>query len=268
MSLILPLLEERRVLSTTEVISIAAQLPPDLALIYERLLYLISPHERELVGRLLRLIVASARHLSGDELSILMVITPEHRTVRSLQNDPLTMDTSMILAALGPLARVCDSKISLVHQSLQEYLVNLSSIPAHPLSRDFGVDAQRDTRTLVYACMRYLALDDFNDDLLQREKSSDEDSGSSETSEQSRVDGASTFDLDLSSAAFFQDEENRDAELSLRVASRYKLFDYAAGHWARDFLRCSGAASQECLEAASVICGCDRVRLTNWLCYF
>ena len=56
--------------------------------------------------------------------------------------------------------------------------------------------------------------------------------------------------------------------MSFRAASRYKLFDYAAGHWAHDFLRCSVAASQESLEAASVICGFDRIHLTNWLRYF
>jgi ankyrin repeat protein/nucleoside-triphosphatase THEP1 len=266
-SLVLPLLEDRLVLGPTDIESIAAQLPPDLALIYERLLYLISLPDRELVGRLLRLIVVSARPLSGEELSILMAIAPEQRSVASLQDDRLVMDSRMILAALGPLVRVCDSKISLVHPSLQEYLINLSRIP-HPLSEIFGVDVQRDTSTLVSACIHYLSLEEFGEDLFQREDSSDEDSLLPEVPKQTPGDKASTFAFDLSNDLLFQDEENRDVEFKLQMARRYKLFDYAALHWATDFLRCGGSTYQVGLEAVSVICGYDRVRLTNWLLYF
>jgi ankyrin repeat protein len=265
-SLVLPLLEERFVVAT-DIQSVTDLLPLDLTLAYERLLYLIPSSDRKMVGRLLCLIAVSARPLSGDELSILLAILMGHRTALALQDDQLPMDNRMICAALGPLIRVCGSKISFVHPSLTKYLISLSS-STHSLSTSFGIDVQRDTMELVTACMHYLSLDEFKDDLFQRSESSDDDSPSSDAFEGPVLDEDSLFIFDLYREPMFRDKQEMYLEASIQIAKRYKLFDYASLHWATDFLRCDGSASLEASEVASLLCGYDEARLTNWLRYF
>jgi ankyrin repeat protein len=262
-SLVFPLLEDRLVLRAQDVRSVAAQLPPDLSVIYERLLCLVYPQDRELVGRLLNFIVASGRPLSSDELSILIAIAPQHSSVVSLQDEQLPMDGRMVLTALGPLVRVCEDKVSLIHPSLQNYLIYLSSTPAHPLSSAFGIDMQQATRRLVSACTHYLALDEFNEDLFHQVESSDEHSRRGEADELSQIDKA--FDFDLSDDPLFFDREDHDMAVTIRLASCYKLYDYAAVFWATDFGRCGGSALDKDLEA---ICSSEQPRLANWLRYF
>jgi ankyrin repeat protein/nucleoside-triphosphatase THEP1 len=268
-SLILPLLEERRVLSTADVTSIVAQLPPDLAVTYEKLLDMISPHEQKLVARLLRLIVVSARALTGYELSILMEITPDHHSARSLEEDQLQMDSRMVLLVLGPLVRVSDSKISLIHISLKDYLLDLGKTPSHRLSETFGVDMQRDTRILVSACVYYLGLDEFGGEIFQREILGDNDLLSSDVSQAAEADVTiSTLPFDIFNEPLFHNEQEQDIELGMQVANRYKLFDYAAVHWMRDLFRCDVGVVQDLVDPISVICGSEQIRLTNWLRYF
>ena len=267
-SLVIPLIEERLVLFPTDITSIANQIPTELALIYEGLLHSIPPRDWELVGRLLRMIVVSARLLDASELSILLTIAPEHRLASSFEEDRLLFDTRMIQAALGPLIRIRDSKISLIHQSLQEYLISLSQNPEHPLAAFFGVDLQRDGTTLVSCCMNYLALDEFKEDVFRKDESSTESSPHSATAEQSLTESGSPFTFDLYQEPMFQDERDLYGEATIDIAAQYKLFDYAAVYWASGFLRCNSTASREQREAALVICGSDEVRLANWLRYF
>jgi ankyrin repeat protein len=283
-SIVLPILEERLVLRTIDVISIAHELQPEIYPSFDKLLYSISPYEREVVGQLLRLIVVSGRALSGDELSILIGITPQTKSVALLEEDKLPMDGRMVIARLGPLIRDCNSKISLNYTTMKEYLVHLSSTPKHPLSATFGINLQRDTRTLVSACTQYLALHEFGEDLFQRGAAHVDMVMPSEISDQASTptQEVADFTFSLAGDALFEEEEDWDVKLSMNAAARrYKLFDYAALHWATDFLRCGDVeenvnvevdsalrVAQGGLETVSVVCGRDQTRLTNWLRYF
>ena len=270
-TLVLSLLEERRLLQSSEIEKIAAQLPPNLTSIYEQLLYSIPTNDREVAGRMLRNLVVSARPLDGDEFGILLAIRTENRSLSSLGSQDILFGLDTAQAVLGPLIRISQSRIALVHQSLKDYLVELSCNPANPLAVTFGVDLQRDTLVVASACMRYLAFDNFEQSIFITDDSSDQHCTSSprvDAFEQESNDESSVSAFDLSNDTIFKDESTVEAEMCTILADRYKLFNYAAMHWAIDFARINTAASDEQHQAAIALCISGSDRLANWFRYF
>ena len=263
--LVLPLFEGRRLLPDSDVERLAAELPPDLASVYEKLLYSIPLGDRILAGKMLRVLVSSARPLNGTELGILLFITPETRSTSSFVKEEM-YDLEAAQTLLGPLIRVSESRISLIHQSLKEYLIDLSHDQGNPLASVFGVDVQRDTLLLASACMQYLGLDEFDESIFLLHESSDELSVSSKELESN--DETSVISLNLGNEHIFKEDFVIESETCIATAIRYGLFDYAALHWASHFAQSNIMASLEQHKAAIALSSFGSNRLTNWLRYF
>ena len=265
--LVLSLLEERSVLLSSQISSIAAQIPPNLKSLYDQLLLQIKDDDRPLAAHMLHILIASARPLDGEEVGTLLTITAEHHSISALEGERKEIDNQTVQAALGPLIRVRNSKVYLVHQSLKDYLLNLPNDQGHPLAPDFGVDPRLDALMIGRACMNYLALKDFDVDLSQLEAIGDiSASTSARTSVYIADDNSSTFDL--YEEPLFKESSTIDASACDLIASRYKFFDYAATNWAAHLAEADDASSKEDHEVAALLSIPGSVRLENWLRYF
>ncbi|KAI4130709.1 MAG: hypothetical protein LQ338_001610 [Usnochroma carphineum] len=264
-TLVLQLLEQRRVLSTKkDVMKIVDHLPPDLSSVYQHLLLSIPEDDRALASRILRTVLASSRPLTVEEIGIILSLEPGTEPTSPDAEASLSIDDRNVQAALGPLIRVSQSKVELVHQSPKEYLIHLNSDSKNPLAAVFGFDIQRDTQSLVSACWRYLSLDEFQDDIFAAYDF--EESTVPVTSPVSSATSQSSFNL--YDEPMFKDRSILESDACGRIAARHKLFDYAAMYWALDFSRCESVSSPAQQRTAQGLCAKDQWRTSNWFRYF
>ncbi|PVH89215.1 hypothetical protein DL98DRAFT_476718, partial [Cadophora sp. DSE1049] len=172
-TLVLHLLEKSYLASQKDFERIVDELPQDLTATYERFLQGIPAKDQEYASRLLHFIVGSSRPLTLEEMRVLVALD-EQTTLAALENDMQPNIQETIEGALGPLVRIWDSHIYLVHLSLKEFLLNLSEQPDNPLSACFGVHSVRANLLLAEACISYLLLDDFTQDLFSIEEAESE----------------------------------------------------------------------------------------------
>ena len=264
--LVLPSFEARRVLLPSDVETIASQLPLDLASLYRHLLSSIPKDDQAIAAKMLRVLVASDRPLTSDEFGIIMTISPEHMSVSALAAHQLLFDEDSARAALGPLVRVYGSTIELVHLSLKDYLISLSNLPQDKFATTFGVDLIRDKLALFSACSLYLALDEFSQEFLATRASSHENSPADEAEISSS--GSPTYCFDLYDEPMFKDGLVLEEEEWARMTNEYKLFDYAAVHWAKYFSDCNMTASEEDHMAVLALYEAGTTRRTSWFRYF
>ncbi len=264
--LVLPLLEERRVLLLSDIDTIAAMLPSDLTSLYRHLLLLIPKADQAVAARMLRLLVASDRPLTGEEIGIMMTIGPDHRSTSSLATDQLLFNKDSVRAALGPLVRLHGSTIELVHQSLKDYLISLSGQAQDALAATFGSDLIRDKLEIFAVCSMYLSLEEFQQNIQEIVSSRDDYSTTSKPATPSPH--SSTYGFDLYEDPIFKDNSLIDEGTWATITADYKLFDYAALHWATDFSKCSADATVQHHSAALALCKANTAQLTNWFHYF
>ena len=264
--LVLPLLEERRILLLSDVDTISALLPSDLASLYRHLLLSIPEADKAVAARMLRLLVACDRPLTGEEIGIMMTIGPDHRSVSSLTSNQLLFDEASVRAALGPLIRLHGSTIELVHQSLKDYLISLSGQPQDALNVMFGVDLVRDKFEISNICMMYLSLQEFRQNIQSAVSSGDDFSPVSEGATKSLP--SSIYGFDLYEEPMFTDVSLTEDATWATIIVDYKLFDYAALHWANDFSNCGTEATEHHFNSALALCKADTAQLTNWFQYF
>jgi hypothetical protein len=160
---------------------ILAELPQDLQATYERFLRRIQPGKEGFAIKLLRLMIGSYRPLSLDEVNI--IVNMEDATNAGCQNIKEfekqylgTNITADIYKVLGPLVRISESKVYLVHISLKEFLcTSICQLDDRGLSNRFHVDLWDAHLYLASACTAYLMLDDFATDLFATHRSSPRD---------------------------------------------------------------------------------------------
>ena len=269
-SLMLELLERRRLLLPGDLQTIAKRLPPNLAALYEQFLESIPPEDRNVAGKLLRIITISARPLSVEEIMILLEVDMESST----EADQLGFSLDSLEVLLGPLIRVSDSRIYLVHQSLKEYLIDLGNDQINPLAASFGVNLQRESLMITQSCIRYLTSREFGEGSSSGQPS-DKDSPSipihspvSRSFEQSRDDMLDLSAYELQGGSLFKEGSDVEAENFVFLVERHKLFDYAAMHWAAHFAQSSDQVSIELLDAAAALCDPRSDGFGDWFRYY
>lgn len=266
-SLVLHLLEKRFLATQKDFQRIIDELPQTLATTYERFLQDIPEDHQLLASKLLTIIVGSTRSLSLDEMRILIAIEKDHKTVAAVEEDCQPNVRETIEAVLGPLVRIWDSKIYLVHQSLKEYLLNLSNQPRDPFSAIFGADSTRASSLMATKCLYYLSLLDFGKDLFSDDQSSTEQSPiSSEADLESESEFWNPFELE--DVALLKDPAFYEAEKITTIKEQYKLFDYASSHWAGHFAECDLISSQELANRALVLSDTTSLPASNWFRYY
>jgi ankyrin repeat protein len=264
--LVLPLLEDRRILLLSDVDTIAAMLPSDLASLYRHLLLSIPEADQPVAARMLRLLVASDRPLTGGEIGIMMTIGPDHKSMASLATDQLLFNKDSVRAALGPLVRLHRSIIELVHQSLKEHITSLSNGVQDALAITFGIDLIRDELQIFATCSLYLSLEDFQQNIQALVSFRDDSPTTSEAIISSPH--SSTYGFDLYEKPMFKEDPLVDEAAWATITTQYKLFDYATLHWATDFSVCNAAATEQHHSAARALCKANTAQFENWYNYF
>jgi len=270
-SLVLHLLEKNFLATQKNFQRIIDELPQTLTDTYERFLQGIAEENQLLASRLLHIIVGSARPLTLDEMSIIIALEDSHQTAVAVEEDAQPNVREIIEGVLGPLVRFWDSKIYLVHQSLKEYLLSLSNQPANPLSTTFGVDPQRASLLIAKTCVSYLLLDDFGKDLYSDQQSSKlESSNSSENAKavETEADEVIWNPFELEEVELLKDPAEFEVERSATVKFQFKLFDYAALHWANHFLDCGSMSTLDLNEQVWLLSDTTAYPGLNWFRYY
>ena len=268
--LVLKILELELGASKTKFKLIVDQLPKTLAETYERFLYGISAEHQDHARQLLHLVVGSLRPLTLEEMRSLLAIQDHHRTLASLEEDALFNIQIYIERVLGPLVRIWDAQIYLVHQSLKDFLLSLSTQSTHPLSAIFGIDPREASSVLARACVQYLLLDDFENDLYSRHRPSLEESPISERESSTDAGSIEQFwdSMNIGDDTLFNDPAELEAEYCAYIAKQYPLFDYSARYWTKHFLSASPRSIPELQDSVLTLSNTASSHGLNWFRYY
>ncbi|SPO02536.1 uncharacterized protein DNG_05209 [Cephalotrichum gorgonifer] len=273
--MVLASLESSLLASVKEFRDIIARTPPDLETIYLDFLNAIPPDHRDTALHLLRLILASSRPLSLDEINISFTINASHIDTEDVLRDRQIDMAHTLQGILGPLVRVSESKVSLVHLSAKDFLLRTDHVQdgAFPAMR--AINAEDCALQMASACVRYLMLEDLSQDLFTGEDSSNQSSsGPSSPSGASSPVGSFTggfFDeegLDLGADRLFREPGVPDTQTSQLLASKHGFFSYASLHWTEHFALCEASAPVELREAAKTLLDVSSGACRNWLYFY
>jgi len=269
-TLVLHLLEKSFLASQRDFERIVDQLPQSLTTTYEHFLNSISIEYQWLVNRLLHFLVGSFRPLTLEEIRIMIAIQ-DHRTLASIEDDAQPNIQETIEGVLGPLVRIWDSRVYLVHQSLKDFLLNLSSQAKNPLSATYGVDPQKAHLLMAETCVLYLSLDDFKHDLFSKSYSNVADSPISPfpycPEEQSSEQLWGMFDMEED--IIFKEPLAIEAESCASIAAQYSFFEYSAKHWAQHFSSAdSSNMSAELQSSIAILSDATRFPGSNWFRFY
>jgi ankyrin repeat protein len=267
-------LEKSPLASKKDFEQIIDRFPRELEAIYRRFLQHIHDERRDEAAKILRLLVGSSRHLNLVEANFAFTIHDRHRVVEEIKADcqPSMVRTLQVLA--GPFLRVSDSEVSLIHQSVKEFLTDLALRPDDPLAYRYGVDSAKASLSLACSCIWYLLLQDFAVDLFSEDKASVETTPTGSPVSPvlprtgSNMSEAQFDPLRLEEIIIFRDPRTVEAEACASIASRYAFFDYAATHWGEHLSACEESAPDDIQEAVMRLTRKKSLVLTNWLKYF
>lgn len=268
-TLVLYILEESLFASQKDFKLIIDELPKTLTETYERYLQGIPLKYQPLAKKLLHLIVGSSRPLTLQEIRIVIAIDNHHHTLSDVEEDAQPNIQETIEGVLGPLVRIMNSQVYLVHLSLKEYLQDLASQSENSLAVKYGVDSMQANLVLADACASYLQLDDFKEDMFSPEHSNVE----SPVSPIAGLDDSEAFEqiwdpFDLGEDTFIKDPAEFEAEACQTIQTRYSFYDYAARHWAE---HCSISSSLDLLRPQSssrLLYDTASVEGLNWIRYY
>lgn len=177
-TLVLHLLEKSFLASPKDFKRITNQMPQTLTSIYEHFLDAIVKEYQALAAKLLHLLVGSSRPLTLREMRVLIAMQ-DQRSLASIEDDAQPDIQATVEGILGPLVRIWDSRIYLVHQSLKAFLQTLYFQTENPLSAIYGINTHKASLLMAEMCVLYLSLDDFKHDLFLPGEVSSNDSPTS-----------------------------------------------------------------------------------------
>jgi ankyrin repeat protein len=268
-TLVLHLLEESLLASQKDFKRIIDEVPNTLTATYERFLQRIPIEYQTLAIRLLHFLVGSLRPLTLDEVRILIATQRHHGTLAAVEEDAQPNVRETIEGVLGPLVRIWDNRIYLVHQSLKEFLISLSNQTDNPLSATYGVDLRRASLLLAEVCVTYLLLDDFKQDLFSRDQSDSEISPTSPVKVSTDGSVEQSWDpFDLEEDSLFKDPAVLEAEACALIGAKYMFFDYSARHWAEHFSSACSISTFELQESVILLSDASSSRGLNWFRFY
>lgn len=181
--------------------------------------------------RILQIVVASFRPFTMKEINIALAI---HSDDFAIANVKPKLDPSIdyaIRKICGPIVRISDSKVTLVHSTAKSFLLRR---PFHPVSA--GNSWKRslssvDSHTLlVDICTKYLSLEEIkNDSILDTIYPSDGESDDRESQ-----CGSTISDTIRKGDPY--DEERLVLVVDI-YTKRYEFLDYSAKHWTEHYRR-------------------------------
>lgn len=271
--IVLESLENSLLASVKDFGDIIAKTPPDLETMYLSFLNAIPVNHRDTAFQLLKLILASSRPLHLDEINISFTINASHVTTEDILRDRQIDMAHTLQGILGPLVRISESKVSLVHQSAKDFLLQTDYTQyAFPAVRAINMESA--ALHMASACIRYLMLEDFSQDRFTGENSSIESaSGSSRESQASSI-GSFTGGFwgeegqHLDADILFREPGAPDTQTSQLLASKHSFYSYASLHWTEHFALCEASAPVELREAAKTLLDVSSSACRNWLHFY
>ncbi|KAJ6780959.1 hypothetical protein PWT90_06022 [Aphanocladium album] len=268
--IVLSSLDQSLLTAKDDLKGIIDSIPDDLVAIYKRYLSSIAAEHHSTASRFLQLLLGSSRPLHLDELNIAFTINPTHIAVDDISQEMQGAISHTVQGILGPLIRVSEMQVSFVHQTVKEFLLTESVEQlGFPILRT--VTEQSSALYLATACMHYLLLHDFQGDLFMANHS---------PTESLTMTSSSLDELPLGSI-WDDDSDNPGlaglySELGMAfsdetcdsLASTFKLYSYAALHWAEHFAACEEVASVELQDAAKVLLDAKTPWCLNWLKFY
>ncbi len=274
-TLVLHLLEESVLASQKDFKHIIDQLPQTLTITYEHFLHRISIEHQKQATCMLHFLVGSSRPLTLEEMRILMAVhelvdVQSRLSLASIEYCLQFNIQETIEGLLGPLVRIWDSRIYLVHQSLKDYLQSLSHQKENPLSEIYGVDVHKASLFMAKTCVSYLLLDDLKKDLFSRDQSNTEDSQISPVADFTELGSTEQFwdAIDLEECTIFQDPSAFEAEACASIAAKYPLFDYSARYWAEHFSLACSISPPELQDCVAILSDASTVPGSNWFRFY
>ncbi|MCJ1272574.1 hypothetical protein MMC21_000360 [Puttea exsequens] len=266
----LHLLDENLLSAPGDFERIHAELPRDLEDTYKRFLARIQSTHEAFAVDLLRMILASYRPLSLEEINIAITmqdITPSnHGNLGGLQEILRRDMRGDIHKVLGPLVRISESRVYLVHLSLREFLCKtLCRSSNEALAKRYSIDIDLSHKSLASSCIGYLSLSDFAEDWYALSRT-DTDGSSLASSGDPEIDHIDLETLDDNLAIFdlLQDVDEIDAKTCTALGQRYPFFEYSSVYWARHFCQSQENLPSNLQELAWDLCDKGKSRLANW----
>lgn len=271
-TIVLQHLERSLLASEKDFKRIVNEIPRDLGTLYERFLESIPTEHQQLAVKLLHIITGSSRPLTLDEIDIFLTIDDSHRTVSEVEADCQPSVQRTVQGILGPLVRISDSRVYLIHQSAKEFLQELSNQKNSPMSAIYGINGEAADLVLASSCISFFLLDNFMRDQFSTDQLSTEESSplSPVTGRVSIPDEENSIhtSIGIGQDLFLKDESLLEADACDSIAARYKLFDYAARYWPLHYSLSDKVASRELQAAAVRLSGHEGKRFSNWFRYY
>ncbi|KAL3417553.1 ankyrin repeat protein [Phlyctema vagabunda] len=269
-TLVLHLLEKTFLASQRDFKRIIDELPQTLTTTYESFLHGISAEYESLASSLLHFLVASSRPLTLKEIRVIIAIQEHHKTLLTVEEDAQPNIQETIEGVLGPLIRIWDSRIYLVHESLKEFLQNLATRKDNPLSATYGIDPRTASLLLAEKCVLYLSLDDLKRNLFTTDHPEIADSPIMPIPDSDEVASVEEHwdPFDLGQDTFLKDPHVYEAELCSSIEEQHSLFDYSARYWAEHFSTAYSVRSPDFQEAVAKLVYLSHHSGSNWFRYY
>ncbi|KAH7157846.1 ankyrin repeat-containing domain protein [Dactylonectria estremocensis] len=179
-----------------------------------------------------------SRPLNLDELNIAFTMDPSHAATEDVMRDTQNAIAHTVQGILGPLVRVSGSQVSLVHQSVKEFLLEqvAGKYESFPAMRT--VDAQSSALRLATSAFQMTAL---LDELPMG---------------------------DLTGEAWDEGDHNLKSDMLFRGKDEYGFYGYASLHWAEHFAICEESASSQLREAARLLLDVTTASCRNWRYFY
>lgn len=136
--------------------------PPSVNAVYEKILCRVPNDQKDIVNKILEIIVAARRPLTIREMAMALGIATclDSRTTTQAGLDPIHLDRKL-RHLCGLFVFTKNSKIYLIHQTAREFLIEKKSSN----NLNFGYwSSQSDVEDLIaQICLRYLLIEDLED---------------------------------------------------------------------------------------------------------
>jgi ankyrin repeat protein len=271
--IVLKSLEDSPSTSKRDLRRIINDFPQELEATYAEFLYRIPEGGRSIASTVLQLLLGSSRHLTLDELNIAYTIggnQEDYRTVVEVREDSQTALGQMLQRIVGPFVRIEAHKVSLIHQSVKDFLTGYALSSPDKTVRDFGISTPTAALKMASTCIRYLSLEDFETDVFTLQGLPwDEDDTTASAEEDTKL-SPSLFDfcIDMNGGTIMDAGDGSDERIRGSIAERYMFYDYAATHWAEHYAQCETIADESTREAFRKLTQPGSGVLTNWLKYY
>jgi len=265
-NLVLHLLEKSLLASQQDFKRIIDEVPKTLTATYQHYLQAIPVEHQMLATRILHFLVGSLRHLTLDEIQILIAIQRHHGSLSAVEEDSQPNVRETIEGVLGPLVRVWDNRVHLAHLSLKEFLIALETQTDNPLSAIYGVNLGRASLLMAEACVSYLLLDDFRQDLFTIDESNPGISPTSSVAASAEGSTEQVWDPSLLEEDYlFKDPTVLEAEACAFIGTKYTFFDYSARHWPEHVSLAGSMGTPELQASVILLSDASSSRGMNWL---